>query len=186
MTQVETKLANFEKNEAIREKEVAERDRSEAVARTAEVKKELADLQAAVERAQLELTAARTQSVSPDLIKRLDDASKALRSVRVRGPAAARDIRLVIPDMKRDEELAMRIAGTLINLGYTNVSILVPTGHKPPPDTSIVFQRPEDRIAAEQIRAILRTEGIASQMRLTAIEESKPDSIDVYLAATRD
>jgi hypothetical protein len=186
VTQVETKLATFEKNEAIREKEVAERDRSEAVARTAEVKKELADLQAAVERAQLELTAARAQSASPDLIKRLDDASKTLRSVRVRGPAAARDIRLIIPDAKREEQLAMQVAGALINLGYTNVSILVPTDHKPPPGTSIVFQRPEDRIAAEQIRELLRAEGVASQMRLTAIEESKPDAIDVYLAAARD
>lgn len=187
VTQVETKLANFEKNEAIREKEIAERERSEAVARTAEVRKELADLQAAVERAQLELTAARAQSISPELTDRLDEASKTLRSVRVRGPAAARDIRLVIPDAKRAEQLALRIAGALINLGYINVSILVPANHKPPPpDTSIVFQRPEDRIAAEQIREILRAEGIASQMRLAAIEESKPDAIDVYFAVARD
>src|ERR1051325_1703865 len=177
VTQVETRLANYEKQEAVRERDAAERELADAIARSSRARQALTSLQAAVERAQKELAAARQEPASPTLARRLNDASESLRNAAEAAPMSGRKIGFVITGTDIGRRRAEGWAATLIERGYGGTFVRVWNTFASPTTTEILFQRQQDRVVAQEISELLNTRGIRHSLRLEPFDDIHPDAL---------
>jgi len=181
VTQVETKLANFEKQQAIREKVDVERELDNAVQRSARAKQDLAALQAAVGAAQQELASARREATTPEQAERLDAASRNLQSARTAAPTSSQRVQISSVDTIGSRQRSEGLAVELISHGYVGSHVKLPAGYDAPETCEVVFQRPEDRRVAEQLRWLLRTRGISSKVRMSQFDNAFRDAIEIRM-----
>lgn len=181
VTQAETKLANFEKQQAIREKAKVEGELADAVQQRDHAKQDLAALQAAVGVAQQELASARREATSPEQAQRLDAASRSLQSIRTAAPTSSQRVQISSVDTIGSRQRSEGLAVELISHGYVATYVKLPAGYDAPETCEVVVQRPEDRRVAEQLRWLLRTKGISSKVRMSQFDNAFRDAIEIRM-----